>query len=392
MALFVLAVLTACGAAEEPPLARCDATCRVKGLKLTGYVVYPWLGDLWPSAVGPGGRLYFAFGDGSGLSRCLPVEMTDQPWPPRARADLPQMTVTQAYGEKNADFCGVFPCGGKDRYPLCPYTRAGLIATSGPPLRLKRCGGVEECLIARHLPSGKGMRDVKPSSLLFVGHILVMHFHEPSARPQRGFLAVSRDGGRHWREIPDSPWGADSPFRVMMFLHDGRRKRRFVYAFALSNEIDPGDLRLQPVYLARVPRRRVAAYGQWRYFAGPGPDGHPRFVADPAQAVPLSGLASMVQGGALYHRGVGRYLFFSGLCALRPRAELGLKGEGLAEAGCLFEAPAPWGPWKLSGYFHGGYIGAPVPVKTDRRELFFTAAGNTRPYALNIGRLLLRLK
>ncbi len=381
-------------AGKAAKLTMCDERCRIKAVRFGGFHSIPYLGDLWPSAVGPRGKLYLAFGDGSGLSACLPVEGLDW-WPPPKGTPIPRMTVREAYGEKNEDFCGVNDCAPGKRYPLCPYTRAGLIALEGTLPNLRRCPGRDECLIARHLPTGreKDGRDVKPSSLLFVGRTLYMHLHEPSARPRRGFFIRSHDFGRSWQEIAGSPWGEESNFRVMALLQDRRKNRRWVYGFGVANEIDVDDMRLQRVWLARAPLRRMADYSAWRYFAGLDDDGRPRWAASEKDAKPLEGLATMIQGSALYHRGLGRYLFFSGFSGFAPAEEIGWPNRsGPAEAGYLFEAPNPWGPWALAGKFPGGYIGALIARDGNARRVWFTAAGNTVTYNLHIGRLDLKLR
>ncbi len=387
MVVCLLMVMSSSAMSEAAGITDCQG-CRIKDVKFTGYHSIPYFGDLWPSTVGPDGRIYLAFGDGSGLSNCLPVEGLDF-WPPESRDDLPKMTVFEAYGEANEDYCGVQDCARNKSYPPCPYTRTGVIAMGGRLPDLTQCSGVDECLLSRHLPSGRETdgRDVKPSSLSFVGEWLVMHLHEPSARPTHGFLVVSDDRGRSWEELSGSPWGQDSPFRVLSFLQDQREDRGWLYGYGIRNEIDVDNMHLQKVYLARVPLDEVADYTAWRYFAGVDKRGKPRWSRAIESASPLKGLATMIQGSALYHRGIGRYLFFSGFSGFAERSRLGLAGDGLAEAGSLFEAPTPWGPWGRVARFPGGFIGAMIPADDLKPQVWYTAAGNTVSYNLHIGRL-----
>jgi len=380
-------------ATGEPRIAECG-DCRIVGVRFAGYRSVPILGDLWPSTPGPDGQLFFAFGDGSGMTECLPVEGLDW-WPPPRIADVPRLTVTEAYGGPNEDFCGVFDCAEARRYPLCPYTRTGVVALRGRLPDLRLCDGTDQCLISRHLPTGREEdgRDVKPSSMIFAGGALVMHLHEPSARPRHGFLAVSRDRGRSWREIDGTPWGRNTPFRVITFLQDARGAGQYVYGYGIRDEIDVDDMHLQEVFLARVESGRILDHGAWRYFAGLDGQGRPRWVESPGTARPLPGLATMIQGGALYHRGIGRYLFFSGFTGFAPAREIGVTDRsGPSEAGSLFEAPTPWGPWARVGQFPGGYIGAMIAADDRGARLWFTAAGNTVSYNLHIGRLDLQLR
>ncbi len=393
VAALVLAGMAGRLSGGEPAIAECS-DCRISSIAFSGFHPVPILGDLWPATAGPDGRLYLAFGDGSGLSDCLPVEGLDW-WPPERMSDVPRLSVEEAYGGENEDFCGVFDCSAGRRYPLCPYTRAGVVALKGPLPDLRSCRGVDQCLRSRHLPTGREAdgRDVKPSSLLFLRDRLVMHLHEPSARPRRGFLAVSDDRGRNWREIGASPWGRHSPFRVIALLQDARGPGEYVYGYGLRNEIDVDNMHLQEVFLARVPREKVLDYGAWRYFAGLDAGGRPVWTTEQSRARALEGLATMIQGSAMYHRGAGRYLFFSGFTGFAPAGTLGARGRvGIVEAGSLFEAPEPWGPWARVGQFPGGYIGAMIPADDTGTRLWFTAAGNTVSYSLNIGRIDLALR
>ncbi len=387
----LLAVLLVVSAALP---ARGEEGLRLEGARLAERVVLPWLGDLWPATRSADGIVYLAFGDGSGMARCLPVEGLD--WPREGPGQ--RLTVEEVYGERNGDFCGVFPCGPDARYPLCPYTRAGIVRVRGQPPRFEPCRGPDQCVVARHLPTGREdtAGDVKPSSLLALGGRLYAHLHRPSARPTRGSLAVSTDGGRTWTEIPGSPWGPGSHFRVAMFLQQGRGHRSapdgHVYAFGIGNEIDIEDPRLQPVYLARVPADRIESWAAWRYLAGIGDDGRPRWSARERDARPLPGLQSIVQGGGMLHRPSGRYLFYSGFVGLRPARlfEPGAPEGALREAGALFEAPAPWGPWREAAVVPGGQIGAFLPAAGALGHVWVTGAGNTLPYSLHLMRLELR--
>ncbi|RME35212.1 MAG: DUF4185 domain-containing protein [Gammaproteobacteria bacterium] len=382
----------ACGGPvpDEVPLPRDCRDCVVGAVRFEGYHPIPWLGDLWPATRLEDGTLLLAFGDGSGMARCLPVEGLD--WPREGPGE--RLTVFEAYGEAQADFCGVFPCGETDRYPLCPYTRAGLVELHGPPDAPRPCPGPDQCLVSRDLPRGVPGEDVKPSSLLAVGDVIYLHLHTPSARPELGYLALSRDRGRHWQVVSGSPWGEESRFRTLMFLQMGYGYRLNddgqVYAYGVRNEIDMEHMHLQAVFLARVPKEKVADYGAYRYYAGADAAGAPRWVEREEDAVPLEGLATLIQGSAMYHPGLRRYLFFTGFLDFRPARELGIHDRsGPVEAGALFESPTPWGPWARVGGFPGGYIGALIPQEDGSAAVRFTAAGGTVSYNLNIGTLQL---
>ena len=55
--------------------------------------------------------------------------------------------------------------------------------------------------------------------------------------------------------------------------------------------------------------------------------------------------------------------------------------------GALFEAPNPWGPWRFVGEVQGHNISALIPKDAGPSSVFFTSAGGTETYELNIGRI-----
>ncbi len=382
--LFAGAVLfTSCGGDAEtsvPPAA--VPRPAITGARIVGdYVSVPFVGDIWTATWAADGTLYAAFGDGTGMTGCLPTLVVDEPdefdagytevAPGRFLPDDPDSN----------EYCEVFGCD--QALPLCPYTPAGLVRLDGRLPDIETCDGPDQCVVARHLPYGD-LRvfeaSDKPSSLLAVGDRLYAAMHAPPGEADVGYVAVSEDGGRTWRKVEGSPWTGDSPFTVLMFIQMGQgfdlARDGYVYALGIADELgDPP--RTQLVHLARVPTDAVARYDAYRYLAGFDTAGAPQWSADPADAVPVDGLETMAQGAAMFHEGSGQYLFLSGLTAT----------DG---TGTLFAAPEPWGPWYRVADLQAGFIAGVVPKGATDDSLWFTAAGGGGlTYNLHLGRIRL---
>ncbi len=402
IALLVAMLFAASCAAEEDglpwlPEGEGCAPCRVRGVTLELPArAHPYVGDLWPMARAPDGSLYAAFGDGTGMANCLPTLL------PGEEDEFDAAYIEERPGcyrprETANEYCEVFAC--TRCLPQCLYTPAGLLRLSGRLPDLAPCGGVDQCVVARHIPYGDLRiydHGDKPSSLVFVGDRLYAHMHHPPGAPLRGYLARSADRGRSWEMRPDSPWGPQSNFRVMMFLQGGPGDApRHLYAFGIGEEVG-ADFRVQRVHLARVRLARdggadpILDYRAWRYFAGLDARGRPRWTEDEGQAQPLSGLFTIAQGSALYHPALDRYLFLTGFAGVLPGRRLGFDFDDPYPAGVLFEAEAPWGPWSQVGAFPGGYVATLIPKDLSPDGVWIAAAGaGPFTYNLNIARLRL---
>lgn len=191
------------------------------------------------------------------------------------------------------------------------------------------------------------------------------------------------DDGRTWKMVPSSPWGADSPFKVLIFINMGQayalNQDGYLYGLGIGDEL-ASPPRSQHVYLTRVPIERALDYTAYEYFTDLDESGNPRWSAAASDAAPLDGLRTMAQAAAFYHPGAGRYLFLSG-----P-----LETDG---TGGLFEAAAPWGPWHLAATFPAGFIPGIIPKDAGADTFYFTAAGGgSVTYNLNIGQIQMSLK
>lgn len=388
-------VLAACSSDDAPAAdaAPGDAGAAVVSAAVSGKPrPLKYFGDLWPSTWADDGRLYLSWGDGTGIEGCVPTFNGTSPgawsaWDPVNQVSPNCFNVSAACPMcgVRVEFCRTFDCG--KCYPLCPYTDTGLLALSGSAPGFDACK-LESCLVQRNIPRPKqpplnpdGSRadqDDKSSSLLYLDQRLYMAGHSPAGSPTQGYLAWSADRGKSWQVVKGSPWTGKSHFRVLMLINMGQayglNTDGFVYGLGLDVELDLA--RAHPVYLARVKRAQIATYASYEYFTGSS-GGAPRWSSDQRQAAALPGLSSHCQGSAMYHPGTGRYLFLSGVSSTAK------------QSGALFEAPRPWGPWTKVGHIPGLAISSLIPRDTGARDLYFTHAGGTSSYNLNVSKIVL---
>jgi hypothetical protein len=270
-------------------------------------------------------------------------------------------------------------------------TDCGIVKLSG---MLPRVTAQETC---HNAPTADPQVDDKPSSLLFLDGRLYGHFHSPLGDPWIGYLAYSDDYGRTWTRVgfysewekrPDngSVWTRErnSCFRCLFFINMGKNyelnKDGYVYALGIGTEWEwSGGVRL-----ARVAKNEILSYEAYEYFAGIE-DNKPQWSKSQFDAMPLAGVTAKDQGSAMYHPGIGRYLFFT-------------QSE-------LYDAPNPWGPWTHAGIWtgplvleqwRGGYQPGIISKDTGADYFWFTIAGqNKKPlitYNLNLGKMVMKLK
>ncbi|TDD51711.1 DUF4185 domain-containing protein [Saccharopolyspora elongata] len=173
-------------------------------------------------------------------------------------------------------------------------------------------------------------------------------------------VVKSEDYGLTWQQSSE-PMFTGHVFTTVMFLDFGRSQEHarslgpenagYVYAYGLdgnwrdsySNEVtSPTSL-----YLARVPRNSIQQRDTWRFYAGAGSDGSPQWSASIGEKAPVltderrlyadlhgegrRDLTVVSQGGVLYNAPLRRFIYTSWT-------------EYTFE---FYEAPAPWGPWRL---------------------------------------------
>ncbi len=196
-------------------------------------------------------------------------------------------------------------------------------------------------------------------------------------------ISRSLDYGRTW-ETTDEPMFTDHRFTTIFFLDYGRGQEharvlgadgmRYVYAYGLDHNwrtpTDPGAARPADLYLARVPRERIMERDAWEFHADDSPQEQAAWTRDIEQRRPVLHDARTVyprvrcggrpngaiatdvgvisQGGVIYNAPLNRYLYTSWTWYTFE----------------FYEAPKPWGPWRLffrkdfgAAPFHGESVG-----------------------------------
>ena len=391
VAAFFVTVVTS-GSPEVP----CE-DCVIKGVESELVYPMPHYGDLWASTLTSDGSTYFLFGDGTGGGQCLPTAPESDEelvYDEQGCLDMRQSV------EDPDEFCRVADCDACFK-EACPFTQTGLVKLSGEVGLFASCDGPFGCLHARDVPYGderiNQTRD-KPSSVVAVGSRMIAAMHYPPGITTDGYLAYSDTQGTFWEVLPGSPWGEQSPFRVLMFLQAGAsyelNEDGYLYALGTPHEVSPvfdiDPLVPESVYLARVKKDLAVSYGAYEYLVGYDDDGAPIWGSDQVKAVALDGLYTLAQGSFLYHPDLDRYLFMSGFADIdfeAARHQRVVRGEPNPAIGVLFEAMSPWGPWNEVGRFPGGATSSFLPHSYGPNHLYYANGGNVTTYQMNIHRL-----
>lgn len=263
-------------------------------------------GDLWPNCWAGDDTIYAANGDGGGFS-----------------GEFSDIVVNQILGKP----------GNLSGRTLASGDQVGEVWTKDD----------------NHTRKPTGMACVGSTLYLAVQDLATNFDDAPAASISR-----SDDGGKTWTWDTSGPMFSDGVFTTIMFLDYGKgyalAPDSYVYAYGLDGNWrasyshtvdDPVDL-----YLARVPRDAVQTRSAWQFFTGTGSDGSPQWSSDiklrravlhdPRRLYtdstgPLQGLTVISQGGVVYDKPIGLYLYTSWT-------------EYTFE---FYSAPHPWGPWKL---------------------------------------------
>jgi hypothetical protein len=354
-------------------------------------------GDLWPSAWADDDHIYAANGDGTGFSN-----------PEEADVVVNRISGTPATGIKGVSLASGAAVadvwGDPSQYNRKP---TGMLAVDG------NGDGRDELYLAvqdlRYSPSADAFNDAPNAS-----------------------ISVSPDHGRTWVKTP-APMFTDHVFTTIFFLDFGRSQsgsrvlgsqaERYVYAYGLDGNWRDSYSHTAPspsdLYLARVPKSSITDRTAWEFYAGTDRLRRPRWTADLGGRVAVlhdartiypnlftdngpKNLTVISQGGVVYNAPLRRYLYTSWT-------------EYTFE---FYEAPQPWGPWKLfmtkdSGCYpwfgpgatcggpkNGGY-GATIPSKfisADGQDMwvqsnwFVDAACGTTNYNFSLRPLRLHVR
>lgn len=280
-------------------------------------------GDLWPACWADDDYLYTANGDGSGFSDDLKADIVMN-----RIAGTPE---TGLRGERLA--ASDMVANIWDESGLYNRKPTGMVAVDG------NGDGKDELYVAvQDLRQGDHAFDDAPNAS----------------------ISSSTDYGKTWRKT-DKPMFTGHRFTTIFFLDYGQSQKHvrvlgsggagYVYAYGLDNNWRDSFTDTVPdptsLYLARVPRARIQDRAAWEFFSGIGADGEASWSADMDRREPVlrderrvypslqgDGARNMTvisQGSVVYNAPLDRYIYTSWT-------------EYTFE---FYEAPQPWGPWKL---------------------------------------------
>ncbi|WP_263171554.1 DUF4185 domain-containing protein [Streptomyces sp. SCSIO ZS0520] len=289
-------------------------------------------GDLWPNCWSDDDHVYTAYGDGVG------------------------------FGAPMSDI-------GVARIEGMPGSLRGTSLSQGD--------AVGQVWNAEHTRKPTGMACVGGDLYLAVQDLAFDFNDAPAAT-----VAKSTDHGRTWQWDRSKPMFPDGLFTTVMFLDYGKAYGNapdgYVYAYGLDHNwrdsFDDSVPDPTQVFLARVPRAEIMNRAAWEFAAGSDSTGKPVWSADIARRKAVieddrrvypdvytpgraKNMSVISQGGVVYNKPLGRYLYTSWT-------------EYTFE---FYESPTPWGPWRrfdakdFGGYpwthaKHGGYA-TTIPSK-----------------------------
>lgn len=313
-------------------------------------------GDLWPSAWASDGALYAAAGDGTGFARHGWSDILVN----RIDGD-PESGLT---GQRLADGDAVAPIWEPDRFNRKP---TGMVCVT--------LEGHDVLFLAVQDLRCTGGEDI---------------FNEA----RTATIVRSDDHGRTW-SWPSTPMFTGHVFTTVMFLDLGQANAGspWIYAYGIDGNWRTSFSKIVPdpteLFLGRVLADRAQDIAAWQFLSGTDESGSPiwttdvaskrpvltdrrRFYPTPAFGMAAHDFTCIAQGSVVWNPGLGRYLYSTW-------------SEYTFE---FFEAPAPWGPWRLLhshdfGHFpwhgprsplakHGGYAPT-IPSKfisDDGREMW----------------------
>lgn len=253
---------------------------------------------------------------------------------------------------------------------------------------------------------------IKPAGLLDVDGTLYLaveaqnYGDEPLFNRQHnlhGWIITSNDGGRSW-DLKATPTDFFSGRLCSChFLQFGRgyegARDGYVYAYFPFDE-NGGSYweNSDGLLLGRVPKEDLLNRDAWEFYTGEG-----RWDSDDTDAVPVFSYYKMTgENHVCYCAGLERYLignysFIDNELHPRPIHQMRWP-EAYRSQLTLFEAPEPWGPWRLfyrddDWGTYGDYQPS-FPTKwmsRDGRMLFLVSSGSWDDYNFVVQKVALRL-
>ena len=259
---------------------------------------------------------------------------------------------------------------------------------------------------------------VKPAGLLDVDGVLYLSVEAQNYGDQPlfsrqhnlfGWIVTSGDGGKSFDDAATPQEFFSGRLASCHFLQFGRgysgARDGFVYAYF------PCDLEDEQSYwenndallLGRVPKEQLLERDAWEFYASDSP-AVPAWSSREKEAKPVFAYYKMTGANhVIYNPGIGRYLmgnysFVDRELHPRPIHQMGYPESSISQL-TLYEAPEPWGPWKLFyrdddwGTYGDYQPNFPTKWITENgRVLYMVSSGSWDDYNFVVQKMALRLK
>ena len=193
--------------------------------------------------------------------------------------------------------------------------------------------------------SGDGRGGRKASGMLMVDGVLYMWVRNDNQQGEHCRLWWSTDRGANWRR---ADWSFEE-FGYATFVNYGRdyEGARDGYVYSVSSDTPSAYDYADGFVLFRAPKDQLTDRGAYEFFVERDEDGEPVWTSDVAgRGWVFQHDAHCQRSSISYNPALGRYLWWQS-------GWLGVDGEDTRfNDGALgvYEAPAPWGPWRTVYY------------------------------------------
>jgi len=221
-----------------------------------------------------------------------------------------------------------------------------------------------------------GASGQKGSGLLALDDSIYMWVRNADWRGRQSRLAWSDDGQKTWNWCD---WRFEE-FGHIAFVNYGRNYQgaRDDYVYMVTHDNPSAYEVADHFVLMRAPKEQLMVRNAYEFYRGVNESGEPLWTQDVRQRQPVfSNLRGCRRSSISYNAGLGRYLWVQ-LIPLEGEVDTRYRG-GLG----IFEAPAPWGPWRTVYYSEKWDVGpgdlACFPTKwmsEDGTVLYFVFSGN----------------
>lgn len=259
---------------------------------------------------------------------------------------------------------------------------------------------------------------VKPAGLLDIDGVLYLSVEvqnygdNPFFGRQHnlsGWIVRSEDGGKTFDHTVTPTDFFSGRLASCHFLQFGQgyanARDEYVYAF-FPCDLEDGQSYWEnndALLLGRVPKTQILNRAAWEFYSSDTPSS-PSWSSRESDAKPVFGYYKMTGANhVVYNPGIGRYLmgnysFIDRELHPRPIHQMGYPESSISQL-TLYEAPEPWGPWKLfyrdDDWGTYGDYQPNFPTKwmaADGRLLYMVSSGSWDDYNFVVQKMALKLK